>query len=172
MRASHRDKPRDIRCGGLLFSTDKKRIDLDVVYLFLSKSYWAKGIPRETVARSIRNSLCFGVYKRGKQVGFARVISDYATYAYIGDVFVVEAYRGEGVGQRLMKWIMEHPNLQGLRRWSLVTRDAHGLYSRFGFTPLKSPERHMEIHNANVYNSGGDSAGSQNRLADQQGKRR
>jgi N-acetylglutamate synthase-like GNAT family acetyltransferase len=103
------------------------------------------------VARSIKHSLCFGVYKSGKQVGFARVITDFATYAYIGDVFVLEEYRGRGLSKRLMQCIMEHPDLQGLRRWSLVTRDAHGLYSQFGFTGLKSPERHMEIHDSNVY---------------------
>jgi GNAT superfamily N-acetyltransferase len=141
----------NVRVDGFLISTDKKRIDVDVVYRFLTECYWAKGIPKETVARSIKHSLCFGVYKSGKQVGFARVITDFATYAYIGDVFVLEEYRGRGLSKRLMQCIMEHPDLQGLRRWSLVTRDAHGLYSQFGFTGLKSPERHMEIHDSNVY---------------------
>jgi GNAT superfamily N-acetyltransferase len=103
------------------------------------------------VARSIENSLCFGVYGHGKQVGFARVITDYATYAYIGDVFVLESYQGDGLGKWLMECILRHPWLQGLRRWSLATMDAHGLYAKFGFTPLKTPERFMELHDPKVY---------------------
>ncbi len=139
------------RQGGFLISTDKARLDLDAIHAFLTACYWARGIPKETVARSIENSLCFGAYKGNRQIGFARVISDYATYAYIGDVFVESEYRGRGISKLLMHCIMRHPQLQGLRRWSLVTRDAHGLYSQFGFTPLKSPERHMEIHSPDVY---------------------
>ena len=139
------------RQGKFVISTEKERIDLDVVYNFLTESYWAKGIPREVVARSIENSLCFGVYGDGKQVGFARVISDYATYAYIGDVFVLEAYRGHGLGNWLMECIVRHPSLQGLRRWGLATMDAHGLYAQWGFAPLKTPERFMELHNPDVY---------------------
>jgi len=122
-----------------------------VIHGFLTECYWAKGIPREVVARSIENSLCFGMYHDRKQIGFARVISDYATYAYIGDVFVLDSYRGRGLGKWLMECIMKHPRLRGLRRWSLVTGDAHGLYAQFGFTPLKTPERHMELHDAEVY---------------------
>jgi GNAT superfamily N-acetyltransferase len=147
------NNPQELRAGGFLFSTDKRRLDLDVIHAFLSECYWSKGIPRSIVARAIRNSLCFAVYHRNRQVGFARVISDYATYAYIADVFILEPYRGKGLSKRLMQFILKHPDLQGLRRWSLVTRDAHGLYAKSGFTPLKSPERHMEIHNPNVYNS-------------------
>jgi GNAT superfamily N-acetyltransferase len=139
------------RKGEFVISTDKERIDLDVIHNFLTESYWAKGISREIVARSIENSLCFGVYGDGKQVGFARVISDYATFAYIGDVFVVETYRGHGLGKWLMECIMSHPWLQGLRRWSLVTGDAHSLYTNFGFTPLKAPEKYMEKHDPAVY---------------------
>lgn len=139
------------RKGKFVISTHKERIDLGIVHGFLTESYWARGIPREVVARSIENSLCFGVYGDGKQVGFARVISDYATYAYIGDVFVLESYRGHGLGKWLMECIMRHPWLQGLRRWSLATMDAHGLYTKFGFTPLKTPERHMELHDPEVY---------------------
>jgi len=108
------------------------------------------------VARSIENSICFGVYSDGKQVGFARVISDYATYAYIGDVFVLEPYRGHGLGKWLMQCIVQHPRLQVLRRWSLVTHDAHGLYAQFGFTPLKTPEKYMELHDAEVYKRAGE----------------
>ncbi len=139
------------RKGEFVISTDDKRLNLDLIHGFLTECYWAKGIPREVVARSIENSLCFGVYRDGRQVGFARVISDYATYAYIGDVFVLESHRGRGLGKWLMECIMQHPRLQGLRRWSLVTRDAHGLYMQFGFTPLKAPERYMELRDPEVY---------------------
>jgi GNAT superfamily N-acetyltransferase len=139
------------RKDGFVISTDPERLVLDVVYEFLTGCYWAKGVPRDVVARSIENSLCFGIYADGNQVGFARVISDYATYAYIGDVFVLEACRGRGLAKWLMECILRHPRLQGLRRWSLVTGDAHGLYSQFGFTPLQAPERWMEIQRPDVY---------------------
>jgi GNAT superfamily N-acetyltransferase len=147
---------REFRKGVFAVSTDRERIDLDVVHGFLTECYWAKGIPREVVARSIENSLCFGVYEKGKQVGFARVISDYATFAYIGDVFVLESFRGRGLGKWLMECIMRHPRLQGLRRWSLVTSDAHGLYAQFGFGPLKKPQNYMELHRPDVYPQTGD----------------
>lgn len=127
-----------------------------MIHRFLTDCYWAKGIPREVVARSIENSLCFGVYFEAKQVGFARVISDYATYAYIGDVFVLDSHRGRGLGKWLMQCIMQHPRLQRLRRWGLVTQDAHGLYKQFGFTALKAPERHMELYRADIYEKAGD----------------
>jgi GNAT superfamily N-acetyltransferase len=143
------------RRGGFLISTDRSRLDLDVIHGFLMNCYWCKGIPRETVVRSVEHSLCFGIYEERNgnavQVGFARVISDFATYASIGDVFVLEAYRGRGLSKWLMECILAHPHLQGLRRWSLVTGDAHGLYSQFGFTALQAPERWMEIHNRDVY---------------------
>jgi N-acetylglutamate synthase-like GNAT family acetyltransferase len=145
------EKAREYRKGEFLVSTDRALIDLGVVHGFLTKCYWAKGIPRDIVARSIENSLCFGVYAEGKQVGFARVISDYATYAYIGDVFLLELFRGRGLGKWLMECIMQHPRLQGLRRWSLVTSDAHGLYAQFGFEPLKKPQNYMELHRPDVY---------------------
>ena len=141
----------EYRDGEFTISSDRERIDLDVVHAFLTECYWAKGIPRDTVSRSIENSLCFGVYAEEKQIGFARVISDYATYAYIGDVFVLESFRGRGLGKWLMECIMQDPRLQGLRRWSLVTRDGHGLYARFGFEPLKKPESYMELHRPDVY---------------------
>jgi GNAT superfamily N-acetyltransferase len=135
-----------------LVSTDPTRLDLDVIHGFLSSCYWAKGIPREIVVRSIKHSLCFGVYDgNGAQVGFARVISDFATYAYIADVFVLESHRGQGLGKLLMEGITQHPELQGLRRWSLSTLDAHGLYAQFGFTSLKWPERYMEILRPGIY---------------------
>jgi GNAT superfamily N-acetyltransferase len=143
--------PQEYRSNGVVVSTDQARLDLDVIHGFLTGCYWAKGISRETVARSIENALCFGVYAEGKQIGFARVISDYATYAYLGDVFILEGYRGRGLSKWLMECIVQHPQLQGLRRWSLVTGDAHGLYTQFGFTPLEAPERWMEIHKRDVY---------------------
>jgi GNAT superfamily N-acetyltransferase len=137
--------------GQLTISTDTARLDIDAVHRFLSQSYWAEGIPRDIVARSVRNSLCFGVYDGAAQIGFARVISDYATYAYLADVYVIDSYRGKGIGTWLMSCIIAHPDLQGLRRWSLLTRDAHGLYEKSGFAPPKNPGRHMELHNPDVY---------------------
>jgi GNAT superfamily N-acetyltransferase len=142
---------REYRKGKFTVSTDRKLIDLDVVHGFLTECYWAQGIARDIVARSIENSLCFGVYAEGKRVGFARVISDYATYAYVGDVFVLQSFRGRGLGKWMMECVMQHPRLQGLRRWSLVTSDAHGLYAQFGFEPLKKPQNYMELHRPHVY---------------------
>ena len=127
-------------------STDKNRLDVTFVHRFLcDESYWAAHIPLDVVKTSIENSLCFGAYDGGAQVGFARVITDYATFGYVADVFVVPSHRGKGVGRELMAAITAHPSLQRLRRWQLVTRDAHRLYEQFGFRPLSAPERHMEI---------------------------
>ncbi|MGC2278306.1 MAG: GNAT family N-acetyltransferase [Candidatus Binatus sp.] len=137
--------------GRFLISTDRAKLDLDVIHKFLARSYWAAGVPRVTVVRSIENSLCFGVYDGAEQVGFARIISDFATFAYIADVFILEPYRERGLGKELMASIMAHPDLQGLRRWSLATRDAHGLYAQYGFTALENPSRMMEIANPEVY---------------------
>ena len=135
-----------------VLSTDPLRLDLEVIHNFLTTSYWAKGVPRATVARSIEHSLCFGIYDgQGGQVGFARVISDFATFAYIADVFVLESHRGLGLGKFLMECIRQHPSLQELRRWTLSTRDAHRLYSQFGFRPLQWPDRYMEILRQNIY---------------------
>jgi len=140
----------EARRGELLVSTDRGRLQIDVVHAFLARSYWAEGIPRNTVERSIANSLCFGLYDGAGQVGFARVITDRATYAYLADVFVLESHRGRGLSAWLMECIRSHPELQGLRRWGLVTRDAHGLYRKFGFRELRHPERFMEIHGSDV----------------------
>jgi GNAT superfamily N-acetyltransferase len=137
--------------GKFLISTDRGRIDLTVVHTFLTNCYWCKGISKDIVARSIQHSLCFGIYEDSAQIGFARVISDFATIAYLGDVFVLEPYRGRGLSSWLMECIVQHPALQGLRRWILLTRDAHGLYAKFGFTPLKSPDLYMERHRPDVY---------------------
>lgn len=142
----------EYRRGEFVISTDPGRLDLDVIHNFLTNCYWAQGVPREVVARSIEHALCFGVYDGGgAQVGFARVISDFATVAYVGDVFVLESHRGRGLGKWLMQCIVQHPALQNLRRWILTTRDAHGLYAEVGFTAVKFPERYMERHNPKVY---------------------
>jgi GNAT superfamily N-acetyltransferase len=146
------------RRGTVTISTDRSLLDVSAIYDFLTHSYWAKGIPRATVERSIQNSLCFGIYDAGRQVGFARVVSDFATYAYLADVFVVEECRGRGLSSWLMECIVAHPQLQGLRRWSLVTRDAHGLYAKYGFTPLGAPDGWMERHNRDVYAKAGHSS--------------
>jgi GNAT superfamily N-acetyltransferase len=142
----------EYRRGEFVISTSRERLNLDVVHRFLTNCYWAKGVPRDVVVRSIEHALCFGIYDgEGMQVGFARVISDFATIAYVGDVFVLETHRGRGLGKWLMQCITGHPALQNLRRWILTTRDAHGLYSQVGFTPVKAPERFMELHQPDVY---------------------
>lgn len=158
--ASQAEEVHERRKNEFVLSTDRARMDLDVIHDFLANCYWARGIPRAMVARSIENSLCFAVFTHGKQVGFARVISDFATYAYIGDVFVLEPFRGHGLGKWMMECIMQHPRLQGLRRWSLVTSDAHGLYAPFGFTTLRSPERYMELFDPEVYQRTGSESGT------------
>jgi GNAT superfamily N-acetyltransferase len=132
-------------------STDKLKLQFDVIHKFLSGSYWAKDIPVETVKRAIDNSFCFGVYKGNQQAGFARVVTDFAVIAYVGDVFILEEERGKGLSKMLMKAIVEHPQLQGLRRIILATRDAHELYAQFGFKPLVFPERWMERPKPGAY---------------------
>jgi len=131
---------------GFIISTDKSLIDFDIVYHYLDKeSYWAKGIPAERLQKAIDNSMCFGIYKKNKQAAFARVVTDMASFAYICDVFVLPAYRRLGLSKWLIQSIKQHPELQGLRRWSLATLDAHELYAQFGFTPLSKPANWMEI---------------------------
>ena len=132
-------------------STDRLRLDRTAIHGFLSGSYWAKGIPREVVDRSIDGALCFGLYDAERQVGFARVITDRATFAYLADVYVIESHRGRGLATWLMEAILAHPDLQGLRRWMLVTRDAHPLYRKVGFTELAHPERIMEMTFPGIY---------------------
>ncbi len=128
-----------------IISTDKSRLDLTVIHQFLSQeSYWAKNIPITLVQKSIDNSLCFGLYLNDAQVGFARIITDYTTFAYLADVFILNEHRGRGLSKRLVQVITEHADLQGLRRWVLVTQDAHTLYEQFGFTALEHPERYMQ----------------------------
>ena len=141
------------RYGEYIISTDKQLLDIPAIHSFLTTSYWAEGIPFETVKKSIEHSLNFGVYTAGKQVGFARVITDYATYAYIGDVYILEDFRGQGLSKWLMQMIADHPELQGLRRWTLLTKGAHELYRKTGFTEPQNPERYMEKTNPDIYKS-------------------
>lgn len=133
-------------------STDKSRLQIDLIQKFLTDdSYWAKNRTLEQTQTAIENSLCFGLYFDEKQIGFARVVSDFATFAYVGDVFVLEEFRGRGLSKWLMEVMINHPRLQGLRRWILATKDAHGLYAQFGFHGLKFPERWMELPAPNAY---------------------
>jgi GNAT superfamily N-acetyltransferase len=138
-------EPLTWRRGRHSISTNPADLDLDVVHGFLTTSYWATGISRERVERSIRGSIPFGLFEDGRQVGFARVVSDGTTFAWIGDVFVLAESRGQGLALWLMQTIVAHPDLQGLRRWFLATRDAHGLYRKVGFGELVTPERMMEF---------------------------
>ena len=139
------------RRGDLLVSTDRARLDVDLVHRELGQSYWASGIPRDVVARSIAGSIAFGLYHAGAQVGFARVVTDAATYAYLADVFILEAHRRRGLGDWLVESILAHPQLQGLRRFALITRDAGPLYERHGFTRIERPFGYMEIVDREVY---------------------
>ena len=137
--------------GGYVVTTDASRLDIDYIHAFLTESYWARGIPRDVVARAIENSLNFGLFEGERQVGFARAITDRAWYAYIADVFVDEAHRGKGLGKLIMEAVTSHPELQNLRRMMLGTADAHGLYRQFGFTDVEKPERWMERGDPAVY---------------------
>jgi GNAT superfamily N-acetyltransferase len=137
-----------------LSSTDPSLLEVDVIYNYLSgESYWAKNIPRDVVEKSIANSLCFGLYHHNRQIGFARLITDKATFAYLADVFIISEYRGKGLSKWLIQVIHGHPELQGLRRWVLGTRDAHGLYEQFGWTIFDEDirKRFMQKHNKNAY---------------------
>jgi GNAT superfamily N-acetyltransferase len=147
--------PHELRHGDYLITDDPTRLDVEAVHAFLTRCYWAEGIPRSVVARSLANSLCLGVYASdGAQVGLLRVISDCTTFAYVCDVYVLEAHRGRGLSKALMRAYTTHPQLQNLRRQHLVTQDAHNLYAQFGFAPLGSPERHMEKRDPTVYQRG------------------
>lgn len=136
---------------GYLVSTDPARLDLTAIHEYIARSYWAAGIPFATVARAVAHSLCFGMYRGTAQVGFARTVTDCATFAYLADVYVLEAHRGRGLGKWLVECVRSHPDLQGLRRSMLATRDAQGLYLQFGYTALAHPERLMEIVRPDIY---------------------
>ena len=142
----------EIKENGFVFSDDRNLVDVKAVHHYLStQSYWAKGIPFELVHRAVENSLCFGIYKDQQLVGFARWITDKATFAYLCDVYVEEAFRGLGLSKKLMSLMLFHPDLQGLRRYQLATLDAHGLYEQFGFKPIENPERQMGIVFKDLY---------------------
>lgn len=144
--------PHELHHAGYLISDDATRLDAGAVHAYLSRSYWAEGIPLDVVQRALANSLSLGIYApTGEQVGLIRIISDFATFAYLCDVYVLEPHRGHGLSKAAMKLLATHPRLQGLRRQQLVTHDAHGLYAQFGFVPVERPERHMEKRDADVY---------------------
>jgi GNAT superfamily N-acetyltransferase len=141
-----------IHKDGYSVSTDKNKLDLSLIHEFLStQAYWCLNIPFATVKRSVDNSFCFGVYQGDKQVGFARVITDFATIAYLGDVFILPEHRGQGLSKLLVAEIMAHPDLQGMRRWILLTGDAHELYRQYGWKPIVNPNLYMEVANPDVY---------------------
>jgi len=144
----------EVRRESFTISDEPARLDRALIHRFLAGSYWAKGIPRDVVDRSIEGSLAFGVYEGDAQVGFARAISDFATYAYVADVFVLESHRGRGLALWLMETMRAHPRLQGIRRWNLVTRDAHALYRRVGFRDVENPSRYMEMVDREIYTRG------------------
>ena len=141
----------EARQGPFLVSDDRTRLDLGVIHGFLRTAYWSTDVPPDVVARAIEGSLCFGLFEHERQVGFARTITDRATYAYLADVFVLPSHRGRGLGRWLMECVMAHPDLRGLRRFTLVTRDAHELYRTFGFEALSNPDRYMERFAPDVY---------------------
>jgi len=142
---------------GYTISDDPARLDLDVIHGFISQSsYWAQEIPRALLERALRHSMCWGVYTDAAQVGFARVTTDRATFAYLADVFILPEHRGKGLSKALVAAILAHPDLQGLRRWMLVTADAQKLYESFGFQAVAKPERYMEIHRPDIYRIAGD----------------
>ena len=140
-----------LRRGEYTIATDLKRLDLKAIHAFLTRSYWSPGVPIAIIERAVANSLCFGLFHGQDQVGLARVITDKATFAYLADVYVLEAHRGQGLSKWLLEVVQGHADLQGLRRFMLATRDAHGLYSQFGFANLANPSRLMEILNADAY---------------------
>jgi N-acetylglutamate synthase-like GNAT family acetyltransferase len=144
-------KIEEYRRNNYLISTDKKKIDVAAVHAYLSRSYWAEEIPLKIVTKAIENSLCFAVYKEKKLIGFARVISDYSTFAYLADVYVLEEERGKGLSKWLMECILKHKQLQGLRNFCLLTRDAHSLYAQYGFKSLDKPRNFMAIKKDNFY---------------------
>jgi GNAT superfamily N-acetyltransferase len=141
----------DVCRGDFRVSSEQSGVDFEAVHAFLSTVYWSEDIPREVLARAIVNSIPFSLWHFDRQVGFARVVTDRATYAYLADVYVLEPYRRQGLGGWLLEVVMSHPDLQGLRRFELSTRDAHGLYAKAGFGPLLFPERHMEINRPGLY---------------------
>lgn len=154
MSTSTADDRGQARADSIEIDTDPARLDRALIHGFLAGSYWAREIPREVVERALDHSLCFAAWRGDAQVGFARVVTDYATFAYLADVFVVEAERGQGIARQLMDAVHSHPALQNLRRWMLVTRDAQALYAACGYRVIQAPERFMERHDPDVYRRG------------------
>lgn len=142
MSASDKEIPQN---DGIEISSDKSRLDLRFIHDFLTRSYWAEGIPFDLMEKAIKNSLCFGVYKGGRQIGYARVVTDYTVIAYIFDLFIIEEERGKGYSKSLMKYILNYPEVSGVKKWMLATRDASGLYLKFGFNKLNDPNKYMEL---------------------------
>jgi GNAT superfamily N-acetyltransferase len=143
--------PTEWKQNEFVVSTDPARLDVTAIHAFLTRAYWSEQIPREVIERAVCHSLCFGLFEGNAQIGLARVVTDYATFAYLCDVYVLESHRGRGLGKWLIECVMAHPQLQGLRRFNLVTRDAHGLYAPHGFQSLAKPENHMERHKPDIY---------------------
>jgi GNAT superfamily N-acetyltransferase len=143
-----------VQRGEYEITTDKSRLDFDVIHGFLSQSYWSSGIPMDTVKKAAQHAVTFGIFHEKQQVGYARVITDCTTFGYLADVFVVENERGKGLSKWLVETILDAPFLQGLRRWMLATRDAHGLYQQYGFTLLENPDFFMQINHPDIYNTG------------------
>jgi N-acetylglutamate synthase-like GNAT family acetyltransferase len=135
----------------IIINTDKSRLDLQFIHAFLSRSYWGEGIPFTVMEKAMQNSLCFGVYKKGKQIGYARVVTDYTIIAYIFDLFIIEEERGLGYSKRLMEYILQYPETRDVKRWTLATKDASGLYEKFGFKALNNPQKYMERINYTSY---------------------
>jgi GNAT superfamily N-acetyltransferase len=142
------DKPMNIE---IEISFDRDRMDLDVIHAYLANAYWSPGVPRAVVRRAIEHSLCVGAFFEGRQVGFARAVTDMATFAYVADVFVLDQFRGRGIGKQIMAALTQHPDMQGLRSWMLLTRDAHGLYRQFGFDAPSEPQRVMIKRDQDAY---------------------
>jgi len=144
----------ELKFDNYLLTTDKSKMDVISIHDFLSNhSYWSKNIPLEIVKKSIDHSLNFGLFYKSQQIGFARIISDFSTIAYLGDIYILEEHRGKGLSKQLMSFIMQHPHLQGLRRWILLTSTADWLYEKYGFEKLRQPEVYMELHNSDIYRS-------------------
>ena len=153
--------PTEWKRNNLIVTTDPGRQDIDAIHAFLTRAYWCEGIPRKTVEHAVKHSLCFGLFDDAAQIGLARVVTDSATFAYLCDVYVLASHRGRGLGKWLIDCVLAHPQLQGLRRFTLATRDAHQLYASSGFQPLRQPDMHMELHKPDIYKTvaaGGQSA--------------
>ncbi len=140
----------EVQQDEFLISSDPALLDLEAIFYFLEQTYWGRNRSREVMRKALQNSFCFGVYRNREQIGFARVITDFATYAYLADVYILEPFRKKGLGRRLIQIILGHPELKGIRRWALITRDAQDLYKSVGFRELENPERHMEIRRSDA----------------------